>query len=225
MKNSDGTTTAPVEIKLEKIELDEDDKAILELDSFSLFGDGSNLTIADDIPVIGGSEISMASATMPIGLSIVDNKIRISLGVDIFEKEDGWGDELKWDEFKESFDVLDEINDGMEDSIEAWDAFESLASREGVKIDEASDNDYSASLMGYAEGQITEDGIVFTDVYGEVAAQFVYEYSQQTAIWAVPTYFYVEAGAEACFSFDWLRVVPDKNIPFEFNAVLEINPK
>ncbi len=222
-----GKTTEPVSLSLNKAIMSDAAAAFLnycDSSTVSLMGkDGFKITISDDVPLVGGAEFTAGLCSFPIGVEIQNERVRISLGIDIFKNEVNGKDDTEWFNFK---DACKNINEAVEETTEKMKTMRNLliASKFGAFEPEKKKN-FDGSFLGYIEAYIVNGEIVFKEVSGTLALEFFFNYKQQFLVVGVPAiYAYVKAGAEASLELSSGRPVVDKNFPFVFDAELNITP-
>ena len=103
----DGVASEPVSLKLEKKKLSNSLKNLMSLSTVNVLGGQSGkFKLSDSVPIIGGTEASLDFMKCPVGVEITGNKVKISVGFDIFgysDSTDKDGDtDTKWLSFKDS---------------------------------------------------------------------------------------------------------------------------
>ncbi|MDD6526572.1 MAG: fibronectin type III domain-containing protein [Oscillospiraceae bacterium] len=85
---------------------------------------------------------------------------------------------------------------------------------------------WTCSFLGYIEAKLTKGGqICFKEGSIMVSAEFKFKHSQQTAIWAIPAYYYFELGAEVSADGKVYKLVPDRSCPVDWAATIGVEPK
>lgn len=84
---------------------------------------------------------------------------------------------------------------------------------------------FDVSFLGYAEGNLVNGKMVFTEFSGEIATKFTFQYTQQGVVWVIPYYAYVNAGASLAAKMNSVRSLPDSDVPFEFGFALKLRPE
>ncbi len=224
-----GKTTEPVSLSLKKEVTSSAAADFLEAcnsGTVSLMGsDGFKITLSDDIPLVGGAEISTGLGSLPVGIEIENERVRISIGVDVFSNEINGKSDTKWFDFKET---CKSINKSVSETTEKMKAYRNLltASQFGTVEQKPSKKlNFDGKILGYIEAYIIDGEIVFKEVSGTLALEFFFNYKQQFLIAGIPAiYAYVKAGAEGSASITSGRAIPDKNMPFEFDVAASITP-
>ena len=226
----DGVASEPVSLKLEKKKLSNSLKNIMSSSTVNVLGGQSGkFKLSDSVPIIGGTEASLDFMKCPVGVEITGNKVKISVGFDIFgysDSTDKDGDtDTKWLSFKDS---CKGIQEATEETKDAYKKFQEFKKTKGLSEKGSSKKEtYKTDFLGYLEGYITDaGGLQFTEVCGTVAAEFAYKIKSQFGPFGVPIFYaYVEAGAEAGATANAGRTVPDGDFPFEFDVTIHLTPK
>ena len=103
----DGVASEPMPLMLKGKELSNSVKNILNSSTVNVLGGQTGkFKLSDSVPIIGGTEASLDFIKCPVGVEITGNKVKISVGFDIFgysDSTDKSGDtETKWLSFKDS---------------------------------------------------------------------------------------------------------------------------
>ena len=221
----DGVASEPVSLKLEKKKLSNSLKNLMSLSTVNVLGGQSGkFKLSDSVPIIGGTEASLDFMKCPVGVEITGNKVKISVGFDIFgysDSTDKSGDtETKWLSFKDSCKSFQKTSKDHNDTLKKLKKFKKNygSNKKGT---------FKTDFLGYLEGYITDTGsIEFTEVCGTVAAEFAYKIKSQFGPFGVPIFYaYVEAGAEAGAAANAGKTVPDGDFPFEFDVTIHLTPK
>ncbi len=229
-----GEVTEAVPLKLSKKETSEAAAQFLnglESDNIRLCGlGGMGFTISDEMPLIGGTNISMGTFSIPFGVEVMNDRIRISLGVDLFKNPLNGKDDTTylWENFKNACkgvnSTVEETTDDMVDYVDYMKKFYPIDD-DDLKPKK---KNLDLSYFGYIEAYIIDGEIIFKDVCGSVALEFMFNYKQQFLVAGIPAFYaYVKAGAEAGVKVQGARPTSDKNLPFawEFSASLEPSVK
>ena len=214
-------TSEPVKLKIELSDF------ILPQNTFSLLGkDGQKIKIDQDTPLVGGAEISLDGFKFPLGIEIEGNRFKISFGMDVFSRKSSNGGAWKndtWDSFKKSISTIHSSIDDATDKLKEYKKFyETFAP--GQSYNSKSKN-FDVSFLGYAEGNLVNGKMVFTEFSGEIATKFAFQYTQQGVVWVIPYYAYVNAGASLAAKLNSVRSLPDSDVPFEFGFALKLTPE
>ncbi|HJI93138.1 MAG TPA: leucine-rich repeat domain-containing protein [Oscillospiraceae bacterium] len=221
----DGVASEPVSLKLEKKKLSNSLKNLMSSSTVNVLGGQSGkFKLSDSVPIIGGTEASLDFMKCPVGVEITGNKVKISVGFDIFgysDSTDKSGDtETKWLSFKDSCKSFQKTSKDHNDTLKKLKKFKKNygSNKKGT---------FKTDFLGYLEGYITDTGsIEFTEVCGTVAAEFAYKIKSQFGPFGVPIFYaYVEAGAEAGATANAGKTVPDGDFPFEFDVTIHLTPK
>ena len=221
----DGVASEPVSLKLEKKKLSNSLKNIMSSSTVNVLGGQTGkFKLSDSVPIIGGTEASLDFIKCPVGVEITGNKVKISVGSDIFgysDSTDKDGDtDTKWLSFKDSCKSFQKTSKDHNDTLKKLKKFKKNygSNKKGT---------FKTDFLGYLEGYITDTGsIEFTEVCGTVAAEFAYKIKSQFGPFGVPIFYaYVEAGAEAGAAANAGKTVPDEDFPFEFDVTIHLTPK
>ena len=193
----------------------EEDKAVAE-SSISL-GKAIKMTISDDFPFLGGSEISVDLPTLPLEVYVDDDgdgggKVHVGVNANILNKkkepETGWSDsdkktiETQIDEIKDAIKTLNDYKDGVKKSLSKNDKKKlnkvikeqkksNLPGLDGVKLD----------FIGYGEGSWNSEGFSTVSINLFLVADLKgISYTQQFAVWVVPIVINIDAGLKATSS-------------------------
>ena len=226
----DGVASEPVSLKLEKKKLSNSLKNIMSSSTVNVLGGQSGkFKLSDSVPIIGGTEASLDFMKCPVGVEITGNKVKISVGFDIFgysDSTDKSGDtETKWLSFKDS---CKGIQEAKKDTKNAYKKFKKFKKTNGLSEKGSNKNQtFKTDFLGYLEGYITDTGgLQFTEVCGTLAAEFAYKIKSQFGPAGIPIFYaYVEAGAEAGATANAGKTVPDGDFPFEFDVTIHLTPK
>lgn len=226
----DGVASEPVSLKLEKKKLSNSLKNLMSSSTVNVLGGQTGkFKLSKSVPIIGGTEASLDFIKCPVGVEITGNKVKISVGSDIFgysDSTDKDGDtETKWLSFKDS---CKGIQEAKKDTKNAYKKFKKFKKTNGLSEKGSNKNQtFKTDFLGYLEGYITDTGgLQFTEVCGTVAAEFAYKIKGQFGPAGVPIFYaYVEAGAEAGATASAGRAVPDGDFPFEFDVTIHLTPK
>ena len=226
----DGVASEPVSLKLEKKKLSNSLKNLMSSSTVNVLGGQSGkFKLSDSVPIIGGTEASLDFMKCPVGVEITGNKVKISVGFDIFgysDSTDKDGDtDTKWLSFKDS---CKGIQEAKKDTKNAYKKFKKFKKTNGLSEKGSSKNQtFKTDFLGYLEGYITDTGgLQFTEVCGTLAAEFAYKIKGQFGPAGIPIFYaYVEAGAEAGATASAGRTVPDGDFPFEFDVTIHLTPK
>ena len=217
----DGVASEPVSLKLEKKKLSNSLKNLMSSSTVNVLGGQSGkFKLSDSVPIIGGTEASLDFMKIPAGVEITGNKVKISIGLDLFGNTESTGNNGKtksdWIKFKDNCKSIQKTSKDHNDTLKKLKKFKK---NYGSNKKET----FKTDFLGYLEGYITDTGsIEFTEVCGTVAAEFAYKIKSQFGPFGVPIFYaYVEAGATANAG----RTVPDGDFPFEFDVTIHLTPK
>ena len=221
----DGVASEPVSLKLEKKKLSNSLKNLMSSSTVNVLGGQSGkFKLSDSVPIIGGTEASLDFMKCPVGVEITGNKVKISVGLDLFGNTESTGNNGKtksdWIKFKDNCKSIQETSKDHNDTLNKLKKFKK---NYGSNKKET----FKTDFLGYLEGYITDTGsIEFTEVCGTVAAEFAYKIKSQFGPFGVPIFYaYVEAGAEAGATANAGKTVHDGDFPFEFDVTIHLTPK
>ena len=193
----------------------EDDKAVAE-SSISL-GKDIKISVSDDIPFLGGSEISVDLPALPIEIYYDDDgdgggKVHVGVNANILDKKKepktGWSDsdkktiEKQIDDIKDSMKTLNDYKDGVKKSLSKNDRKKlnkvmkeqkksNLPGLDGAKLD----------FIGYGEGSWNSEGFSTVSINLFLVADLKgISYTQQFAVWVVPFVINIDVGLKATSS-------------------------
>ena len=221
----DGVASEPVSLKLEKKKLSNSLKNLMSSSTVNVLGGQTGkFKLSDSVPIIGGTEASLDFMKCPVGVEITGNKVKISVGLDLFGNTESTGNNGKtksdWIKFKDNCKSFQETSKDHNDTLKKLKKFKKNygSNKKGT---------FKTDFLGYLEGYITDTGsIEFTEVCGTVAAEFAYKIKSQFGPFGVPIFYaYVEAGAEAGATANAGKTVPDGDFPFEFDVTIHLTPK
>ena len=207
-------------------------------ENLSLLGeDALKVTIDKSVPVLGGTEIDFSAFTMPFGIEMDDNKVKISIGINVFEtKNEGKGSEIqKWDAFKEL--VIDH-SDGWSDAQEAIDkykksqeAFKAFCAKEKLTyagwfdLPKHVDRGFNAGIVGYLECEERNGQLVVTEGKISINGEFSFEYVAQGSVWVIPTYGALDLKAKVGGDGLITQCLPESTIPFAMTWTVRAEPE
>ena len=221
----DGVASEPVSLKLEKKKFSNSLKNLMSSSTVNVLGGQSGkFKLSDSVPIIGGTEASLDFMKCPVGVEITGNKVKISVGLDLFGNTESTGNNGKtksdWIKFKDNCKSFQETSKDHNDTLKKLKKFKKNygSNKKGT---------FKTDFLGYLEGYITDTGsIEFTEVCGTLAAEFAYKIKSQFGPFGVPIFYaYVEAGAEAGAAANAGKTVPDGDFPFEFDVTIHLTPK
>lgn len=214
-------TSEPVKLKIELTDF----KA--PSNTFSLIGsDGQKLRIDDSFPLVGGAEISLDGFKFPLGIEIEGNRFKISFGVDVFSLKSSNGGKWKndtWDSFKKSVSTIHSSVTSAAEKMREYKKFYDTFAPGQAYVNSA--KNFDVGFLGYAEGNLVNGKMIFTEFSGEIATQFSFQYTHQGVVWVIPYYAYVNAGASLAAKLNSVRSVPDSSVPFDFGFALQLTPE
>ena len=224
----DGVSSDPVLLKINKKKLSQSMKNLLLNKSTVniLGGNTGKFKLSDNVPLVGGTEVSLDFIKVPVGVEITGGKVKISIGFDIFGYEESTSADgnydTEWLNFKSTCKSFDKSKEDRKEALEKFKKF-----KKGAYKGKSNKDTFKTDFLGYLEGWIDSNGQVhFTEVCGDVAAEFEYKVKTQFGPAGVPIFYgYVQAGAEAGAQFSKGRTVPTGDFPFEFDITVHLTPK
>lgn len=156
-----------------------------------------------------------------MGLEIEDNRFKISLGVDLWEKKDD--KKGKWDLFKKS---INDISKNSKDEKDKYEKYKKLKKAiEGEKFEsEINKKKFDVDLLGYVEGYIVDGKPIFTGFGGEITGKFQFKHTTQVTVGPIPVYVYAKAGADLSAAIKYAQLFPDRDAPWDLGVVLKGGP-
>ncbi|MGN0468289.1 MAG: leucine-rich repeat protein, partial [Acutalibacteraceae bacterium] len=227
--DSTGVRTDAVEIKLKKQNVTPGMKSFLKNSTWNLLED-NKITIGNDIPIVGGSEISLDAFKLPVGIQITGNTVRVTFGFDIFDSGVADEDGSKWFNLKKDMKTASEQMEKAKDKLAKYQEYRQkiINNYNGKTIEPIKDDKktFKVSVMGYAELSIANGQLVLADEsFLSMGVNFKYTHNCQGAVWIIPAYTYVEAGLDVGCSGNIKRVVPDSLAPIEVQICLKLSPE
>lgn len=248
-QNADGTFSDFQPINITKASDDGMLEKIAKTSTYSLGGSGGvTLTIPDENPVFGNSDISLKAFSAPITL-YYDATSRTyigTIGFDLYsyaQKDEtvtnsngksvvtfGEGEtKSAFKNFKESFAYFDkqafaENKDEAGGLASEWKSFVKGCKEASATRIQTNDKNFSVDFLGYLEFTVNEQGFVVKEGSLKVGTEFSYSYTYQGAVWVIPAYFKTTLGASASLEGSWTRPMTDKELPFDFDITLNVEP-
>ncbi|MGN1130762.1 MAG: hypothetical protein ACI4Q8_05360, partial [Ruminococcus sp.] len=157
---SNSKTSDTVSLHLTKKKIDDTLKSILSSGTINVFGgDSGKFTLSKNTPFLGGTSVSTDFIEVPVGVEIEGNRLRISIGFDLWEKEtDGNGKwkETEWKGFKDS---CKSIRNVAKDNKKSKKKFDDYVAGKGYKTKRGRNKkkaSFSSDFFGYIEGYIVD---------------------------------------------------------------------
>ena len=226
----DGVVTALQSLKLTKqVPMSAETKSLLEGSTISLIGkDGQKIKLDESIPLVGEAELSLEAFKFPIGVDIKDTTVKISLGIDLFTStsDSGGTRENVWADYKKNISTLFDNLDDASETLSKYKKLQEVRRAFGgsaAAITEKN-NAFNLETVGYIEAEIVDGNLVMKEACVNVEGKFTFKYSQQGAVWVIPTYLYAEASAAIGLESTLARQIADTNIPLDFGFKLSIEP-
>ncbi len=224
-----GQTTEPFPISLKKTITSEKAKnflASLGSGTYNVFGkDGLKMSFSDDLPIVGGANFSTGMEMIPVGIEIENNRVRISLGIDLFKNDINGKDDTEWVDFKSDCNKTQETVEKTFKKRELIDNYKKSKVPDQIIEESKKKATVEGSLLGYIEAYIVGGEIVFKEISGTLAVELYLKHNQQFLIYGIPAiYAYVKAGIEGSVGLTNGRAISDENIPFELDWDLGLTP-
>ena len=246
VKLSDGTYSDLVQVKFDReaTSLGDNIDKFLKGSTLNLLGnDFFKFKVPENIPLVGDAEISLNAFKLPAGVEIDGNSIKISVGANIFKakqelKQNSYSKYKKWSKtcFSDWKDVVDGTTvgeafdktvknhtDAKEEYKKAKENFERKIWNSAPPLKKKSKN-WDVEALGYIDASIVNGQLVVNEALISIEGSFTFKYTQQGAIWVVPAYVYAEMGASLGGSALGSRVVPDSEIPFQWDFSIKFSP-
>ena len=246
-----GITTDLEKLSLSKSSDDGALKRILETSTYSLGGSGGiTIKIPDGNPLFGNSEISLEAFSAPLTVyyDTTNDTYIGTIGFDLYSYTQrdktvsnasgsltkfGEGETKKaFENFKESFTYFNNTPFAEEEKDkngksykDEWTSFVNRCKTASKYSQKIYDKNFSADFLGYLEFAVTEQGFTIKNASLKVGADFSYSYAYQGAAWVIPVYFKTTLGVSASLEGEGQRTVVDRDIPFEYEIILDVNPK
>lgn len=180
---------------------------------------GTTAVISDDIPLIGGSTISMNPLTCPVGVSVTGNKVLISFGVNIFSEDlNPAVKDIDKNKYFNDFKLA--VKDWEKERNDAINKFKDTVY--GTVLEEK--ETFNIDFYGYIEGELVNGNIVPVEYSGSLKGNFNYKYRQYGAVYVIPVDAYVEASTTFIVKMIRAKQLPDSNVPFDFGFEISIAP-
>lgn len=226
IRKADGTTSELEEVNIDKGFANAVINKLIHSNSVSLVGkEGQELSIGDDIPILGGLTVNFGGMSVPIGVDIEGNRVRISFGRDIFKGNYSDGKKSKesaWQLLKKQTKTFDDIIDDKLDTLEKYTNSINNAKGKGKDCFSNKSIDWTVDFMGYLEGTIVDNTLVVTDasVSGKGAVGFDYV----KRFYTKPTYLKIKVKGEAGINVNRVRLSEDIEVPLEWDCELRMKP-
>ncbi|MGN0443890.1 MAG: DUF6273 domain-containing protein, partial [Acutalibacteraceae bacterium] len=225
---SNGVVSDPVKLNIEiAASLPVNIGNALRNSTLSFLGPNSQgIKVADSVPILGGSTISMDMFTFPIGVDVTGSRVRISLGFDAFSYESGGtvgGKQKKETEWMNLKKHVKGISDNLKGSKDAWKDYKKLVGNKVTKDRLKSKVGFNVGVLGYIELDVS-NGVSVTDIFASINGEFSFSLTQQFAAWVVPLYVSATAKANLGVETQQAKVIDDPNLPLQFNLTLLIEP-
>ena len=177
-------------------------------------GESTGVTIPEDLPVIGGTEIDFALDFIPATISLGKHDFKIAIGV-----ENTGSVEENWNEFR---DTIEDAKKSVYSVKRLRDCMKAFGSKTGSMSIERGWKP-KVETIGYIEGIIADGKLIVTS--GSIALIVEAKYTNQTQylIGPVPVYLEVGAGIKVESVNDIFRVDLEKG-RLLLNSELKITP-
>lgn len=216
------------EIKIEKA--DENFTTVLNNSRIELFStSGSSFKISNDVPFLGGAEIGLDFASLPISVSVEGSKYKVAIGLDnkTFTKDE-------WNLYKKALDEIKDmgLNESSSDSEivndrQRYKKMQELRKAYGAKAvagKAVGNGSFDWNILGYVEWEIVNGSPVITDSYIGLTAKAKYSWQTPYVVLGVPCYTELGVGVSASVGGSASRIIADSDIPIEWEIMLSIKP-
>lgn len=221
--------------------------------TFDILGkDFLKFKIPDNVTLLGGAEIGFDAFKFPAGFEFSDNRLRISLGCNIFESENsttgGWnyndsGSKYPWStsdsdhnwfgDWKDMCDktISDACKDNVDKKHDKYNTYkqqkDQYLSRHGKasRLSKETKTSFDLEALGYIDLELVNGELVVREALISIEGKFTFKYTLQAVVWIIPAYCYVEAGGSLGGTAHGSRVVADSDIPFNWEFTIKLEPQ
>lgn len=178
----------------------------------SLFGESRKVAIPDNVPIIGGSDLSLSGMSFPIYATVKsDGTIRVGINIcdkDLLDKDS------RWNNFKNCYESNKKLKDAdlknfkndvlNKKNLNELKTYLSTTKNKNFKLFDPNQS-VDVTVAGYGEGKLTGDGFTSVAVSITVGIEYNGSISWQTFVVAVPVLIEgsVKAGASATGNLKW----------------------
>lgn len=216
------------EIEIENV--DKNITTVLNDGKIELFStSGTSFEISDDVPFLGGTEIGLDFASLPISVSVDGSKYKVAVGID---NKTFTADE--WNVYKKGLDEIKNmrLNKSASDSEVANDRqrykkMQELRKSYGAKVVKGKaigNGSFNWNVLGYVEWEVVNGSVVLTDSYIGLAADAGYSWQSPYVVLGVPCYTEIGVGVSASVGGSVSRIIADSDIPIEWDIKLSVKP-
>ncbi len=194
-------------------------------------GGKTGLTIPDNVPVFGGTEINWDFGFIPVSVEYDredNNKINIVFGANIVSsdgEEDKFFKDFSFKEYKKDFKTIAYMKDGrtlqqLRNHYKVFNKDNKMSLFGGNVIGGGSGKTgFDFNVAGYAEAKIVNGEFTFIEGQIVLEAEVSYTYQGQLFIWVVPVYYEIGGGIGAGFEGNMIDISPETFEP-QFEAYL-----
>lgn len=228
--DTNGNVSPAFKTEIEIENADENFTTVLNNSRIELFStSGSSFKISDDVPFLGGTEIGLDFASLPISVSVDGSKYKVAIGLDdkTFTKDE-------WNLYKKA---LDEIRDmGLDNSSsdseivndrQRYKKMQELRKMYGAKAvagKAVGNGSFDWNILGYVEWEVVKGSPVITSSYIGLSADASYNWQAPYVVLGVPCYTELGVGVSASVGGTASRITADSNLPIEWDIKLSVKP-
>ncbi len=166
-------------------------------------GSEKKLTVSDDVPIFGGTEINFGFPSIPLSYKNSGDKVQIGFNVN----DDTFNDDEKRKEYKKMLNEVKEKSANMKKAVEQ---LKKEQKKKGIMGMAGFEKGVEVSVSGYAETGVNSDGTLSTGTgYLCITAEASANFDWQFVVWIVPVTVGIEGKIEADFA---------DTITYDFNA-------
>lgn len=192
---------------------------------------GMSFTVKDEVPVLGGTEIGMDFASLPVSLTVdEEGTYKISVGFDKAFKAD------EWDLYKKGVKAFEETKDLKSKMQKMKELQEVFGGKNISSLDKSGSifgkNPFEFSAVGYVEFKFVNKKAVVTDgciqLISEIGGEWTWRsvFTIVVVFVPVPIPYYAQVGfsVELDLTGKASRFLPDAGIPIEFDVNVNVKP-
>lgn len=216
------------EIEIENV--DENFTTVLNNSRIELFStSGSSFKISEDVPFLGGTEIGLDFASLPISVSVDGSKYKVAIGIDnkTFTKDE-------WNLYKKALDEIKDmgLNESSSDSDivndrQRYKKMQELRKTHGAKAvagKAVGKGSFDWNILGYVEWEIVNGTTIITDSYVGITADAKYSWQTPYIVLGIPCYTELGVSVSASVGGKASRITADESLPIEWDIKLSIKP-
>ena len=157
-------------------------------------GNEFNLTVSDNIPLLGGTEVKIGFPSMPLDYKASEDKIYIGFNID----KDTFDNDAKFEKFKKLLDQVEEAEDNRANLKKALKELKDTQKEKGIMGMAGFEKGIEVTSTGYAEAGLNSDGTLSTGTgYLCVTAKASANFDWQYVVWVIPVTVGVTGEVEA----------------------------